>query len=83
MFLKYVGTWFGFWVMGLGLSKPKKQPTQLGFGVAMRSWPLLLHTFVFFGPGGLRAPCVLAFAMRSLAIVFTKNYKKILFVINH
>ena len=24
-----------------------------------------------FGPGGLRAPCVLACAMRSLAIVFT------------
>ena len=27
--------------------------------------------WIHFGPGGLRAPCVLACAMRSLAIVFT------------
>ena len=26
---------------------------------------------IFFGPGGLLAPCVLAWAMRSLAIVIT------------
>ena len=28
-------------------------------------------SILHFGPGGLRAPCVLACAMRSLAIVFT------------
>ena len=34
---------------------------------------ILLKQFTqcFFGPGGLRAPCVLACAMRSLAIVIT------------
>ena len=32
-------------------------PTEVAF--AMRSWPLLLPTFVFFfGPGGLRASCM-------------------------
>ena len=31
----------------------------------------LTHKTTVFGPGGLRAPCVLACAMRSLAIVFT------------
>ena len=35
----------------------------------MRSWPLFSPTF--FSPGGLRAPCVLACPMRSLAIVIT------------
>ena len=33
------------------------------------AWPLLLPSFslsLFFSPGGLRAPCVLACAMRSL-----------------
>ena len=29
------------------------------------------HNIIIIGPGGLRAPCVLACAMRSLAIVIT------------
>ena len=39
------------------------------------AWPLLSPSFALlllsFGPGGLRAPCVLACAMHSLAIVIT------------
>ena len=31
---------------------------------------------IYFGPGGLRAPCVLACAMRSLAIVIT-NFRSL------
>ena len=31
----------------------------------------IVFTYFSFGPGGLRAPCVLACAMRSLAIVIT------------
>ena len=33
--------------------------------------PTLVPGVLYFGPGGLRAPCVLACAMHSLAIVFT------------
>ena len=31
--------------------------------------PLIIEHYCIFGPGGLRAPCVLACAMRSLDIV--------------
>ena len=49
--------------------RPKRN-TRLGFHTPdTPPHKLLEHCVV--GPGGLRAPCVLACAMRSLAIVFT------------
>ena len=43
---------------------------------------LVEGTLMFFGPGGLRAPCVLACAMHSLAIVIT-NFLFFFFFLSH
>ena len=45
--------------------------SDLGLNILFGGTIVLNKVQGCFGPGGLRAPCVLACAMRSLAIVFT------------
>ena len=54
--VKICRDWF-FWVMGLGLSKPIIQPTQLGFGLSLAGvwqilWKWLKYVGTWFGGFG-------------------------------
>ena len=61
----------GEWVLPFRLSKTQPNIRLRLDTVTTAKPPTPPHKLCAVGPGGLRAPCVLACAMRSLAIVIT------------